>query len=116
MATEKRLIDENIQIIKEYFNKRLIDANVLKKEIVDFKINLHPQNQDYGTGYFSALSVVEGMLAYSPTVDAVEVVRCKDCGRGDQYANRPPYIYCMVNHRLVGEDDFCSNGERKDND
>ena len=53
---------------------RLIDADALKKEIVDFKLNLHPQNQDYGTGYFSALSVVEGMLAYAPTVDAVPVV------------------------------------------
>ena len=45
---------------------RLIDADALKKEIVDFKLNLHPRNQDYGTGYFSALSVVEGMLAYAP--------------------------------------------------
>lgn len=53
---------------------RLIDADALKKEIVDFKLNLHPWNQDYGTGYFSALSVVEGMLAYAPTVDAVPVV------------------------------------------
>ena len=53
--------------------KRLIDANALKKEIVDFKVNLHPKNQDYGTGYYSALSVVEGMLAYASTVDAVEL-------------------------------------------
>ena len=57
--------------------KRLIDANALKKEIVDFKLNLHPQNQDYGTGYFSALSVVEGLLAYAPTVDAVPVDKIK---------------------------------------
>lgn len=83
--------------------KRLIDANGLKKEIVDFKVNLHPQNQDYGTGYFSALSVVEGMLAYAPTVDAVEVVHgrwriidfkgnveCSECG----YTMDLEYKYC----------------------
>lgn len=44
-----------------------------------------------------------------------EVIRCKDCSRGDQYASRPPYIYCMEYGRLVEKDDYCSYGERKDN-
>ena len=89
--------------------KRLIDANALKAEIVDFKVNLHPQNQDYGTGYFSALSVVEGMLAYAPTVDAVEVVRCKDCKNWeDGY-----FGYCTKIHTAMDYDGFCSNGERR---
>ena len=48
---------------------RLIDADALKAEIVDWKVNLHPKDTDYATGYFSALSVVEGMLAYAPTID-----------------------------------------------
>lgn len=74
---------------------RLIDADALKKEIVDFKLNLHPQNQDYGTGYFSALSVVEGMLAYAPTVDAVPVVH----GRWE----------CTYNEEWGETDVACSN-------
>ena len=47
--------------------------------------------------------------------NVVEVVRCKDCCRGDIYSNLPAYIYCMEHFRLVGVDDFCSYGERKDN-
>ena len=47
---------------------RAIDGDSLKREIVDFKVNLCPENRDYGTGYFSALSVVEGMLACAPTL------------------------------------------------
>lgn len=47
---------------------RPIDADALKREIVDFKVKLCPENRDYGVGYFSALSVVEGMLACAPTL------------------------------------------------
>lgn len=41
----------------------------------------------------------------APTVDAVEVVRCKDCRKFKTYACR------MV---ASGYDDFCSYGERKE--
>ena len=38
----------------------------------------------------------------APTVDAVEVVRCKDCKE---------YKYCFL---LPNDDDYCSKGERKE--
>lgn len=41
----------------------------------------------------------------APTVDAVPVVRCKDCRKFKTYSCR------MV---ASGYDDFCSYGERKD--
>lgn len=41
----------------------------------------------------------------APTVDAVEVVRCKNCRKFKTYACR------MV---ASGHDDFCSYGEKKD--
>lgn len=73
---------------------RAIDGDSLKREIVDFKVNLCPENRDYGTGYFSALSVVEGMLACAPTLtlddlrpkgrwelaDDGDGVVCSECG------------------------------------
>lgn len=86
---------------------RLIDANALKTEIVNFKLNLRPQNQDYGTGYFSALSVVEGMLACAPTVDAVPVVhgqwKVLECDGGEP-GGYAPYIIveCANCGRIVG--------------
>ena len=54
------------------------------------------------------------LMEKAPTVDAVEVVRCKDC------------LYCLHDvHGLwcfrdyennLQPDDYCSHGERKDND
>lgn len=57
------------------------------------------------------------MLEMMPAVDAVEVVRCKDC----VYAcDRPPFpttsklkadCWCAINDHLMSLDDFCSRGE-----
>lgn len=44
-----------------------------------------------------------------PTVDAVPVVRCKDCKYRDGTPGQPN-ILCAQMH----EDDFCSYGERKE--
>ena len=77
--------------------KRLIDAN-RALEIVHEQGIAHP-NAYYLTNYAMAI------LQEAPTVDAVEVVRCKDC----------------VSHNLCkfeqyqGLDGFCSYGERKCN-
>ena len=45
-------------------------------------------------------------------VDVVEVVRCKDC----KFWNEEKYLgFCSVHQEGgIGEDDFCSYGERKD--
>ena len=48
-------------------------------------------------------------IAESPTVDAVEVVRCRDC----KLYNR--HRYCHFWAEAVLDGDFCSYGERKDN-
>lgn len=47
----------------------------------------------------------------APTVDAVEVVRCRDCKHHDG-------IRCFRwNSTIItGFNDYCSNGERKDGD
>ena len=57
-------------------------------------------------------------LANFPTVDAVEVVRCRDCKhRGTDYC-----IFhikgCPADEELLRklDNDFCSYGERKDGD
>lgn len=49
----------------------------------------------------------------APTVDAVEVVRCKDCKHNS--LNRiSGNAYCDLGIRLCHLDDFCSYGERRD--
>ena len=62
--------------------------------------------------------IVRAWLDEQPTVDAVEVVRCKDC----KHALENPFItgctklVCSkwVNWRAVEPNHFCSYGERKD--
>lgn len=51
-----------------------------------------------------------------PAADAVEVVRCKDCGYCYPICrlNGTVYVYqCEYFTSDVDADDFCSNGERK---
>ena len=59
-------------------------------------------------------------IAGQPTVDAVEVVRCKDCNscklcypekQIDKEAT--PGWYCKKHKSYRRQDDFCSYGERK---
>ena len=54
----------------------------------------------------------------APTVDAVEVVRCKDCTFCVFNSSNETFKCRSMNgmYRTVGPDDFCSYGERKDND
>ena len=42
----------------------MISADALKKQIAKVKKCFRSENNDYMTGYISALSVVEGMIAY----------------------------------------------------
>ena len=53
----------------------------------------------------------------APTVDVVEVVRCRDCKHA--WINPCGYVYCYRDGRNAYEmtfnlDSFCSYGERKD--
>lgn len=51
-----------------------------------------------------------------PSADVVEVVRCKDCNNAD-YAGCPKgSCYCMEHGAYFGSNDYCSYGERKDNE
>lgn len=63
-------------------------------------------------------SVIRRVLRQVPTVDAVEVVRCKDCKHCFFDLSGRDYHICMKNGFLsrnrVQEDDFCSYGERRD--
>ena len=68
--------------------------------------------------YAKLLSVVND----APTIDAVEVVRCKDCkffdhddfGKGEEYwCKHFVSTYDNTHCHKVMEDDFCAWGERR---
>lgn len=53
-------------------------------------------------------------IARFPAVDAVEVVRCKDCRFEGGIPMPIGYIYCYRTDSVVGNNDFCSYGEKMD--
>lgn len=84
---------------------RLIDAHDLWSDIM-----MLPHNGD-----MISSEEVEQAIKEAPTVDAVEVVRCKDCkhfgGHGACHCHAADENGTPI---FVREDDFCSYGERKD--
>lgn len=85
---------------------RLIDADALWRK---FENEPWYDNADRDE---IALSLVDD----APTVDAVEVVRCRDCKHSECY---DALLYCGHTRGLAGSvapNNFCSYGERKDGD
>lgn len=98
---------------------RYVDADALAKEIADFKKYFKSENSDYLTGYLCALSGIEGRIAEQSTVDAVPVVRCRECIHYDFGVCLKIYSDGGVSQyawQERNEDDFCSYGKRKASD
>ena len=57
-----------------------------------------------------------GVVSNAPTIDAVPVVRCKDCKHFIQEEHGCNHFGYYSHTPWVDEVDFCSYGERKDND
>ena len=86
---------------KASIKKRLIDANALIKEA----------NEDGAYGYVDAFQI-----ANAPTVDAVEVVRCRECKFGSWDSETDDAMVCVRTNDGFWRsgNDFCSRGERKE--
>ena len=84
---------------------RLIEANAFLKDILTAGIGKTIiEYSESDIGY---------MIRKRPTVDAVPVVRCKDC----KWLYDEMDDYCCRSHRglvRICENSFCSYGERKD--
>ena len=114
--------------------KRLIDANKLITRIQGTESEV-ARNAPYDAEWFTRMAdrqfeILE-MIDDAPTVDAVEVVRCKDCIHFDErrrtVGNVTGKVYCfgycyhwdyeqgMSPNQVLG-DDFCSYGERRTDD
>ena len=88
--------------------KRLIDANALK--------NQHTYLWDEALGTCECVLVED--IENAPTIDAVGVVRCKDCKHYgyEPYDNGDKCCVRWEEWIFPFENDFCSYGERKDNE
>lgn len=97
---------------------RLIDANTF-----DVTYNRDPEwEEDYSEGFDDGVLYTLGKLDDAETIDAVQVVRCKDCKHSEERIAickpHDKFVICNnkqapTNHRWFDLDDYCSYGERK---
>ena len=88
MATEKRLIDANKIQYKESY---VPDGDV---------------QWEYKKAYIVEKSFIDNMTS----VDAIEVIRCKDC-KNHLHSDMPNRVWCKRMSRYMTEDGFCSEGD-----
>lgn len=62
----------------------------------------------------AAIDLVVHHLDRQPTIDAVPVVRCKDCYNRTHDGNGKPYCLSLEMYLNKELDSFCSYGERKE--
>lgn len=90
---------------------RLIDADKL---IIDLTYDWtgRPLHGNHKTNYAN----IRAQILAQPTLDAVPVVRCKDCYFVNCYDELLPRYECtrMLGSLQVKPDDYCSYGKRKE--
>ena len=97
---------------------RLIDADAVYKILESCEIRkatIGNPLTDWEYGYTCGIERAESEIECATTVDAVPVIRCKDCKyyRWEIDMCDEPY---STAHNVVHEDDYCSRAERKDKD
>ena len=92
---------------KQLSEKRLIDANRALEIVRDQGI-AHP-NAYHLTNYATLI------LREAPTVDAEEVVRCRECKQGEiDDPDFPDEYYCHAGCGWNKGDFYCAYGDRKE--
>lgn len=98
---------------------KYIDAEALKAVVTAYHDSLKPRSLSRLTD--AVIQDMLGLIDEAPDAYVVQVVRCKDCVC---MGKRPPLPegyredcgWCMLHGRVVLPEDFCSNGERMDDD
>ena len=94
---------------------RLIDADALHKALFAKQKWVVRYGDKHNAGYTS--DQVHFAIDDAPTIDAIEVVRCRDCRWGREVCGN---IECSVDLNLPpeyhGYEWYCPNGERKEDE
>lgn len=77
---------------------RLIDSDALKEKISE--------------AHFKTYGNAMKCIIEAPTVDAVPVVRCKECKKGHPELAPNGGVWCAVWNHVFCDDGFCACGER----
>ena len=90
---------------KQSSGKRLIDANALKSYMDECS-----KGSRFRVYYGYAKSFIDD----APTVDAVEVVRCRECDHKTHDGSGRPYCWQLKMYLNKELDFFCKYGKRKE--
>ena len=95
---------------KEMKQMKLIDKRELM-ELLDDMFSRYDGTPSVMEGFKYGLDAVISEVSVMPTIDAVEVVRCKDCKYrdADDFCTGRGYP-----NMLVPDDGFCEKGERRE--
>lgn len=89
---------------------RLIDADALKHSVPKCYVGEHCE-----TCTLIDYEDVNDLIDTAPTIDAVQVVRCKDCKHGHECYGVGMYsIVCEFSNYMNSPNGFCHEGKRKD--
>ena len=96
---------------------RPIDADSVKRGIEELKQSpwYNEKNLDHFPIRKEAVEIVEHLcIDKEPTIDAVPVVRCKDCKL--YWKNHNDWVITLDCVMSRNDDGFCHRGERKDDE
>ena len=91
---------------------RLIDSDWVLEHIKPYELS----DEDWSVTGGTAIRLIHNAIDGAPTIDAVPVVRCKDCKFGDWDSEPNDAMVCMRTKDGFWRsgNDFCSFGERKE--
>jgi len=101
--------------------RRLIDADVLIKDLEEYNVDMSKaisEDELYINGYDAGLHTSICAVIEAVTVDAVEVVRCKDCKQFRLFLNKlgeivtSEYGECKRTKFPTKSDGFCDLGKK----
>ena len=85
---------------------RLIDANALASYFLQLHMETDPLDNDWFTPYL--------LVKDAPTIDAVPVVRCRECRNSQKLKRCADQVYCMVWANNPRTDGYCYLGAKMD--
>lgn len=92
---------------------RLIDADALMDVIRQHEYRLATKQGAIDYGMFTL--GIQQAVDEQPTIDAVSVIRCRDCKYWQDNNDGYPHEECRWGHGETPDaNDFCSYGERKE--
>ena len=93
---------------------RWIDADALKEDLlINHNTDLMAQSLVLGSGFDVGVDYVMQFIEDAPSIDLVRCAECKHWCKGDDVYG---ICYRCPNTRQMRYDDFCSYGERREDE